>query len=272
MLREMASHYFPYQPTLSPTGLSRYDLHLCTLPPGPPLRSVVHRYIKIRARKATLYPVIPDGTHALYLTSTGVKLSAGLSRAMIIPIAQAGDYYGVHFYPGALQRLAKVAGLVSRNQLLDADEVPIELAFRLRDIFLRSGSFSQQVDRCDHLLAQHLRAHASPVIDDLLSLVYRARGNIRITEIAKQTGYSTRHINRLFHQVLGLSSKTFVRIVRMQSLLRTALTITIAPDSTTRSSPLERCLATANQADFGFYDQSHFLKEYHLLLGEGVLP
>ena len=74
-------------------------------------------------------------------------------------------------------------------------------------------------------------------------------GQVRVEQLAAKTGLSQRHFSRLFKQQIGVSPKTYARVVRMQSV--------IAAKS---ARPTLSWAALAQ--DFGFFDQAHLDKEF----------
>lgn len=77
--------------------------------------------------------------------------------------------------------------------------------------------------------------------------IYRHHGNIKIEELARNEGLSTRHLQRLFNEWTGLSPKTFCRIVRFHFTLK----------------PLKESKFDLD----GFSDQAHFIREFRTLTG-----
>jgi AraC-like DNA-binding protein len=75
-----------------------------------------------------------------------------------------------------------------------------------------------------------------------------------VTSVAKDLGVSERHLRRIFHEVVGLSPKTFFKLRRF-----------------------ERALAAAKEggastwsdiaAEAGYYDQAHLIKEFRSIAG-----
>ena len=75
-----------------------------------------------------------------------------------------------------------------------------------------------------------------------------------VEEICRSAGVSPRNLGRLFGRFLGLSPKYFERIVRFQKALRILM-----KDATTT-------LGTVS-ADCGYFDQSHFVKDFRRFSG-----
>ncbi|WP_435169117.1 helix-turn-helix transcriptional regulator [Paenibacillus glycanilyticus] len=86
------------------------------------------------------------------------------------------------------------------------------------------------------------------MIDYCLTSMQRSNGSVTIRELAEDTGYSERYIRTKFEQSLGISPKLYNRIIRFQrslgSIVRGASSLTdVAMEG-------------------GYFDQSHFMKEF----------
>jgi AraC-like DNA-binding protein len=96
-----------------------------------------------------------------------------------------------------------------------------------------------------------------PATDQLvlaaLSLIDQTKGNIRIREIMQELHTSQSPLEKRFRQVVGASPKKFASIVRLKNLIE-------------HYDPRHSLTAWGYQA--GFYDQSHFIKEFKLFSGE----
>jgi AraC-like DNA-binding protein len=82
----------------------------------------------------------------------------------------------------------------------------------------------------------------------------RLSTNVRIGDIVVETGYSHRHFVHLFQQSVGLSPRTYSRLLRFQKTLRNGI------DKTG-----ERWIDVALEA--GYSDQAHFNREFRELTG-----
>lgn len=86
-----------------------------------------------------------------------------------------------------------------------------------------------------------------------LQLIYQSKGLIRISKLSNQLNISQSPLEKRFRKVVGASPKKFASIVRFNSIIRNSL-----------SSPS----LTAIGYDAGFYDQSHFIKEFKKFTGD----
>jgi len=253
--------YSPFQPTISAAGLDHYGLKIQSAPATGVLSPMVYRYIHIEAQAATQYPVIPDGTQALYFSHNACLLSSGLTQPAVLRLADAGHYYGIHFYPAAIARIFKRDFGDIANSVVDAQFLPKDFVEKLHGIFYQTISFRDKVRCCASLLLRYSQRAAgsiaeAPLIDASLAQLYKNRGNLRVTELAHSLGYSERHLNRLYQRNLGISVKSFATVIRMQYLYRDC--------QAAKSISLDRCL------QYGYYDQSHFIKDFRRLVGSAA--
>lgn len=84
--------------------------------------------------------------------------------------------------------------------------------------------------------------------------INRSKGSIHITELAEKLNYSERHLSRIFQDTMGMSPKTFSRIVRFQNVIETILT----------TSPHHM---SDYFIDLGYSDQAHFQREFKQYAG-----
>jgi AraC-like DNA-binding protein len=92
--------------------------------------------------------------------------------------------------------------------------------------------------------------HARAVVD----FVAQANGDLRVSELAKQTGYSERQLRRVLGKWIGLGPKAVRRVIRLQHALRVA---TARPDADWASAA----------AIAGYHDQSHLSEECREMTG-----
>ncbi|WP_158563373.1 helix-turn-helix domain-containing protein [Chitinophaga silvatica] len=88
---------------------------------------------------------------------------------------------------------------------------------------------------------------------NVCQLIRRSKGNIAISELADQTGWSNRYLETVIKSALGLSPKEYAGIIRIRSLIDRWQ---IASGIRFSNLALEE----------GFYDQAHFIKTFKTML------
>jgi AraC-like DNA-binding protein len=122
----------------------------------------------------------------------------------------------------------------------------------------------------DQLAGTSSRAHQHAIVEEALLSRLRAGGGSaiaprllgsldrhldgRVAGAAKHLGISERHLRRVFHEAVGLSPKTYARVVRLRRALRLAQQ---------RSSTWTRVAV-----DAGYFDQAHMVAEFRQLTGQ----
>jgi transcriptional regulator GlxA family with amidase domain len=104
---------------------------------------------------------------------------------------------------------------------------------------------------CGRLVEPRVRpAEARPAIDAVL----KARGQVRMADLARQLGWTTRRLERAFLQHTGIRPKLFARIVRLNAVLARL-------DATQREAAVDLAL------EAGYFDQAHLLRDFRALAG-----
>lgn len=94
-----------------------------------------------------------------------------------------------------------------------------------------------------------------PSAELLLSVerLIHKHGNIPVSQLSHEVHYSQRHLNRIFLDQIGISVKTYARLVRFSHTLQQLST---------------GSLSFAELAQYnGYYDQSHFILDFKKLCG-----
>ena len=101
-------------------------------------------------------------------------------------------------------------------------------------------------------------AEAAPVaatnIDKAIDLVFDSKGMIPVADLAAAIGVGERQVERLFKKYVGLSPKLYARVIRFNYIFQLIQ----------EGNPVWTGIAY----DSGFYDQSHFIRNFKAFTGE----
>lgn len=106
------------------------------------------------------------------------------------------------------------------------------------------ASFTEQV-----LLKKLPNVRENAVINDTIHNILIQKGSLDIAKLAKESFVSTRQLERLFHEYVGITPKKLSNLIRYQFLWRDIL---CEPDFDVLSMVHK----------FGYTDQSHLLREF----------
>jgi AraC-like DNA-binding protein len=153
-----------------------------------------------------------------------------------------------------------------KNEMLTPADIADKVDEFMYDTSSPEGEFINELLKCDDLsgrvevFTDFLSANCRPYafgsdLTDMRTLIYDAGGDCTVNELADETGYSVRHINRLFNENYGFGPKDFCRRLRFQHALREIF-----------SNP-NRQISEFIQ-NIGYSDQAHFQREFKTFMGE----
>jgi len=170
--------------------------------------------------------------------------SDGGAECVQIDFTPLGAY---RFFGGAVVDL--VARMVDLSDVLGRDG---------RDLRERLGATSgwhQRFDLVEDFVANRACHSPSPEIEFAYRRLARSRGGARITALAKDIGWSRKHLVNRFRSELGLAPKPIARLMRFHEACRLAQTETTSGWA-------------AIAAESGYADQAHLAREFSDLAGE----
>ncbi|BCL69911.1 hypothetical protein TUMSATVNIG1_18670 [Vibrio nigripulchritudo] len=249
MLNSFNGKYEPFQPFLTYEVLESCGVILEQHRPSDSLNGAVHSYLQVTTTKPIRYSVVPDGMEAFYVSSCGVLISGFQENAFDLDLSKPGQYFGIRFHPGGLQRFFDIAPNLISSKIVNADLVfNDDEKLDLHKQLYQHPEFNTRIKFCDDWLLQKLKPHQPSKFDSALLEIYKTFGNIAVGELADKVGLSSRHLNRIIHSFTGLNTKSFIQIVRIQSACKMAW----------RAESCNSELAL----DLGYFDQSHLLNDY----------
>jgi len=245
----MSELFRSFQPTLTKSGLSHFGLSLESSLPCPSLRGVVHSYLQIKSDKPTPYPIIPDGTLAIFISPNGSFIGGTQIKSCAVQILEAGEYFGIRFYAGGLRHFFNLDLAEITGKFVDHHYLPCSHLGSLHQQIYTKNRYLARVEICESWLMRSYQAKPLNSFDQALSLIYQSSGGMKINQLADKVGWSSRHLNRLFRFNTGINTKTFSKIIRMQTACKQLY-----------NNPSQSLLNS--ELDLGFFDQSHLIKEF----------
>ena len=141
-----------------------------------------------------------------------------------------------------------------RLSLADIDSA---LFHSLYQAFVMSKTATDLANTCESILYKRMEKH---IVSDSLLLATKVisdnYGQIQVREVARQSHYSERQLNRLFLAQIGMNIKNYARLTRFNYVLKHIQT-----------SP---CFFAALSQQAGYFDQAHFDKDFKAI--SGVTP
>ncbi len=164
------------------------------------------------------------------------------------------EYFGIRFMPGVLPLNLDVS-----MQELVQHQINLKDVIHQKDIVNKIAD-TEDWQTCIKLFIENIFAYQAKTLpkmhdekkhlaDNIRDMIVLHKGNMQIKTLAEYTGYSVRYIDKIFKEFIGVSPKTFAKIVQLQN--------TIQSINSTQDNYL-----TNVGFDSGYFDQSHFIRDF----------
>jgi AraC-like DNA-binding protein len=220
----------------------------------PPDRLIPDGCPELIVHRGDRYARVVDGR---LVRQPAAFLAGTLSRPWIVQAPPRVATIGVRFRPGGLTALfgAPLAGTADR-------EVPLaELPSAFADlvaVIRRARGPASALRAAETWLVAHAAAHLpggrvpAPACAGAVRAIHRQRGRIGVEALAASVGLPRRRLERLFRRETALTPKQYIRIVRLNGLLRSL-----------EGQARERLVDLA--VDAGYFDQAHMARDFKAL-------
>lgn len=206
------------------------------------------------------YMLMPNACGTLSLAFDGNTIIAELWGASLTPIllgAEPNSYHMlllIQLSPYGLYQITHQSQTEFADKRLSLADIDNELFHSLHYAFASSKTVTDLVNACEKILYKRME---KPVVSNALLLATKAisdnHGQLQVKEIARQSCYSERQLNRLFRTQIGMNVKDFARLTRFNYVLKHI-----------QKSP---CFFAALSQQAGYFDQAHFDKDFKAISG-----
>ncbi|MDF2511665.1 MAG: DNA-binding protein AraC-type [Clostridia bacterium] len=169
------------------------------------------------------------------------------------------ECFGVRFMPGVnpVDKFLPLYEIVNNewefSSMISHDE---------KEKLLETLFFANTIEEKINIFMNYYINHVETNTEDSFSLktylrneIINSNGDLKLSDLSIKTGYSERYLNKKIHEDFGMNPKNLIRIIRFQK----------AVDSLIATIGNSSCISTA--LDSGYYDQSHFIKDFKKLSG-----
>lgn len=205
------------------------------------------------------YTVIPHGCATLVCSCDETGMSSRLFGPATAACSvgeqanQAEMLFIIEFQPAGLYAFTGIP----QKELSDCAFSPSDLSFGLDKRIIenteKARSAYEMIRDMDSLLLANVKASLSPELHVSVHNIIQNMGSLSVKELSDTVYYSQRHLNRLFSQCIGMNTKTFSRLVRINSAIRLL--------HNPQSSITNACNLS------GFYDLPHFIHDFKSVCG-----
>lgn len=166
--------------------------------PNKLLLGKVYCYLQISTKTVSPYPVVPDGTQAIYFSSRGIRIGGAQVQTQDLQLEGGEDYFGIWFYPGALRHFFDLNLSEITGQFVDAQYFNCPPFSNLHFAIYGQETFAARVKICESWLMKQFSPRPRAKFEHALHLINQSYGNIRVADLAAEISCSARHLNRQF--------------------------------------------------------------------------
>jgi AraC-like DNA-binding protein len=240
-------------------GQPRFGRHC----PAPHLRPFVRNYWTLQATSGPgtgrRQRVVPDGCIDIIFvrrcpTEDYEALVVGtMTKPIFAESTARTEYLGIRFAPGGFTHLFAAPAAELTDRIVPLED--LSLSFPSIDALADRSDVQARIRGIEEALERHVPLGGpEPILAQVLETISACRGTITIARLADLAGWSPRHLGRKLHASVGVGPKTFCRIMRFKTALRTL-----------RRKPPPDLLQVALEA--GYYDQAHFIHDFNRFYG-----
>ncbi|RKE94788.1 helix-turn-helix domain-containing protein [Ichthyenterobacterium magnum] len=163
--------------------------------------------------------------------------------------------FGIKFQPAALTKLFSINMALHTDKVTTLDSYLFSI---LKDVITNATSetpFEEKVNAIEIWFNNFVTTHTQKphIIDKAIEIIMSSNGATTIKDITRNLTIGERTLERYFKTYVGLSPKFFCRIIRFSHIFK------IVSDSKNWTDVTYQT---------GYYDQSHFIKNFKEFTGE----
>ncbi|WP_127128536.1 helix-turn-helix domain-containing protein [Pseudoflavitalea rhizosphaerae] len=238
--------------------------------PSIPLMPFIREYMIIEAEQELINSLVPDTFMAMAIRIKGrtgilsgndfTEMPSGIISGLTDTTRRVGYHDNsanliIAFKDGGMAAFSPVPAHELFAKSIAADNIfpPAELqslSENIQDAF----THETRIQLLEQFLLNKLKNTPSdPMINRAVELIRKHNGIIRVKDLAKALYISQDRFEKKFRSRIGTSPKKFASITRIRNLINNYSAYTSLTDAS---------------YDAGFYDQSHFIKEFRQFTGK----
>ena len=193
-----------------------------------------------------------------FVTTPSIELWGQIIRPLAVKSIGKNTMLGIRFFPHGAAWFFKENMELFNNQVADLSDLSGNAVTILHAKLLETDAWNKRIALVEDFLLQRLspserRYSKMTVVSDIMQEIKRDDFFDNIESVASRYGITSRYLQKLFLQYTGLTPKLYTKINRFQNSLRLV---------TKKDASL-----TSIAYNCGYFDQSHFIKEFKSFTG-----
>ena len=257
---ELRNLFRPIQPRFKEGG---QDVTYEEIIPGVPLCPYICCYWQLKTEQPLSYDfnytAVADGCidFVFDLGDPHTQFVMGVSsQYTTFTLERSFNYAGIRFFPGAFPALFGVNASELTNESLPIADVLPQIHQQLTTLLAGQSTLNSIKPLLDDFFIRSTLPKKRDIDLRFESAFHSLLNNAGGIKVEKTLSHdiSPRHLRRLFDFYIGVAPKELNKIIRFQKFLR-------------GSATLETLKQEKLYYDLGYYDQSHFIKDFKQLYG-----
>lgn len=206
-------------------------------------------------------PLLVDGCSNLIFEYKDNKVRTHLIGCTIekrtFSVKGNAEYFGVRLQPSVTKFVKEYAPKEIIGNIIILDDLPSTKEFCKKMGNQKDFSSRMKVFMDEYAIFQELDDNNSKtqLFKQISELIIQRHGIVKVKELEELSGYSSRYINKIFDNELGMSTKQLCSSIKFQFLL-----------SDLNQGNKENLTSIASA--YNFYDQAHFIHEFKDFVGK----
>ncbi|WP_233354733.1 helix-turn-helix domain-containing protein [Paenibacillus sp. JZ16] len=253
----------PHQSSLGILNMKRAGekFQLLRIPPSSDLSYFIKHYWIIHwdltGQEPHLQDVVPNPCANLVVQLHRTAFYGVSSTRHSHHLEGRGQVFGIKFRPGGFYPFVNT----SMDRLTDSSIGTMEIlrvdSHTLEQQLLTAEEPEQKVRYMEELIRRVLPEEDEHIerIHTIIDHIHHNRDIIRVEQVSEWFQMSPRSLQRLFKQYVGVSPKWVIRLYRLQNAAEML-------------EGLDQQDALQLAMDMGYYDQSHFIRDFKAVIGK----
>ncbi|MGY5255011.1 DUF6597 domain-containing transcriptional factor [Sphingobacterium spiritivorum] len=194
--------------------------------------------------------------HSQHLPSS--FLYGQISNFQDLALTEQASFIIIVFQPDGLYKLLGISARELKEQIVSTQDVFGQPAQKLYDSLRHLKHSTEKVNALNtffYELAIQSKSPGHTLLSSALQHITHHKGLVTVEQLVRYSGYTERHVERIFAEQVGMSPKKFGNIVQLHSFLKLLRTKTPETSLTTI------CYQS------GYFDQSHLIKAFKKYTG-----
>jgi AraC-like DNA-binding protein len=240
------------------------DLRVSRHSPSPPLAWCIAYYWRVgwdlRGAQPHLQETLPHPNIHLVFEEKRLQIGGVSTSKFVRILREQGFAFGVKFRPGGFRPFLHAPASSLTNRIVAANHVFAADGDELEATLNACRTERAMVEAVD---AFFLRRAPQPdpnveLADRLVGEILRPPQTRTVEDLAKQTGFGKRSLQRLFREYVGVPPKWVIRRYRLHQLIDRL-------EARLEASPPESWPDLALQ--LGYFDQAHLINDFKAITG-----